>query len=276
MSTAALLAAAAAACAVFGVAEAATAARGRGRSAARIRQPLLRLAGAVGRSLGAPAPPRSLRARVAAAGLSQVTTTADLMAAKVGAAALGVLAGILVAGGGGLRRTLVATAALGAAGFIAPDRWLARRARARAHRAAMELPAALDLLRVAVEAGLPVRRALAEVGRHGTGVVADELHAAASCVALGQSPEAALEQLEAHLPLPSVAILTAGIRRSERHGAPLAPTVAALAVEVRSARVIALQERAARVVPRMQLVIALVLVPAVLALVAAVVLARVL
>lgn len=276
MTTAGLLAATSATCGVFGLAEAATAGRERRPRPRRSHGSVFRLAAALGRTIGAPAAPFGLQARIAAAGLSHAMTTADVMAVKAGAAVLGLLLAILPAGGAGIRQTLLAAAVLGAGGFLAPDLWLARRVRERTHRAAMELPAALDLLRVAVEAGLPVRRAVAEVGRQGVGVVAAELHGAASRVALGQSPDEALAQLEERLPSPHVAILAAGIRRAERHGAPLGPTLAALAAEVRSARAIALQERAARIVPRMQLVIALVLVPAVLALVAAVVLARVL
>jgi len=276
VTASATLAGAATTLAVLGVADAVSLVQSRGVLQRGARRSLLHMASAVGRVVGAPAPPKSLRARIAAAGLSRATTTAEVMAAKAGGAAVGALGAVLVAHGAGMRRTLIAAVAFSAVGFLAPDRWLAHRARERAHLATLELPATLDLLRVAVEAGLPVRRAVAEVGRHGIGIVAGELHAAASRVTLGQSLEEALDELESNLPLPSVATLTAAIRRAERHGAPLGATVAALAMEVRSARAIALQERAASVVPRMQLVIALVLVPAVLALVAAVVVARVL
>lgn len=272
MTPAALLAAAAAVCAVWGLAAAAAAVPRRERSS----RPWFRAAAALGRVVGAPAAPSTLPARIAAAGLAAATGSADVMAVKAGAGILGLLVAVLVAGGSGVRPLVLSAVVLGGAGFFAPDHWLARRARDRAHRAAMELPTALDLLRVAVEAGLPVRRALAEVGRQGVGVVAGELHGVASRVALGQPSDEALAGLHQRLPSRHVAILAAGIQRAERHGAPLGPTLAALAVEVRSSRAIALQERAARVVPRMQLVIALVLVPSVLALVAAVVLAHVL
>ena len=60
----------------------------------------------------------------------------------------------------------------------------------------------------------------------------------------------------------------------EREGVPPAPALEALAMQVRAARRVELQVRAARAVPRMQLVIATVLVPAVLALVAALVIGR--
>ena len=57
--------------------------------------------------------------------------------------------------------------------------------------------------------------------------------------------------------------------RAARHGAPLAETLAAQAREVRLARRRAIQEEAARAGPKMQLVVALLLVPSVMLLVAA-------
>ena len=50
-----------------------------------------------------------------------------------------------------------------AAGFAAPERGLRRRTRARRDAMALELPDVLDLLRVAVGAGLTPRRAVAEL-----------------------------------------------------------------------------------------------------------------
>ena len=64
--------------------------------------------------------------------------------------------------------------------------------------------------------------------------------------------------------------LVAAIARSERHGAPLAPALQSLATEARAEQSRRLRDRAARAAPKIQLVVALVLVPAVMLLVAAV------
>jgi tight adherence protein C len=66
-----------------------------------------------------------------------------------------------------------------------------------------------------------------------------------------------------------VPALVAALRRAERHGAPLGPSLAAQAREARARETQRTLEAAARAAPQIQLVVALLLVPAVLLLVAA-------
>ena len=134
---------------------------------------------------------------------------------------------------------------------------------------ALEMADAIDLLRVAVEGGLSVGRALAEVGRRHRGVLASEMAVAAERMALGVPREEWLRALVRRCPLEGMAALAGAIERCERHGAPLGPALSALAVEARSQRARARVEQAARAAPKIQLVVALLLVPSVLLLVAA-------
>ena len=150
-----------------------------------------------------------------------------------------------------------------------PDLWLVRRARARARTARRELPALLDLLRVTVEAGGSLPAALAAVGARASGPVAAEWRAVGREVALGLPLERALAGMTERLPLPELMALAAALDRARRHGAPLAETLAAQARDARFALRRGLQEEAARAGPKMQLVVALLLVPSVLLLVAA-------
>jgi tight adherence protein C len=223
----------------------------------------------VGRRLGVPTPPGDLGSRLAAAGLGSSVRTADAMAVKGGAGAAAALAAAPVLATFPLRLTVVALVAVAAAGFLAPDLWLARRARRRTARASLELADVLDLLRVAIVAGLPVGRALSEVGRRRGGLVAAELRMVAERLALGVPRAEALAALQRSLPLPAIGLLTAAITRADRHGAPLAPALTALARDARADRARALHEQAARAAPRIQLAVALLLVPAVLLMVAA-------
>lgn len=238
---------------------------GGGRHAAHAIAILARL----GSRLGVPAPPGDLSSRLAAAGLGLSVRTADAMAVKGGAGAAAALAAAPVLATFPLRLTVVALAAVATAGFLAPDLWLARRARRRAACAALELADVLDLLRVAIAAGLPVGRALSEVGRRRGGLVAAEFRTVAERLALGVPRAAALAALQRSLPLPAIGLLTAAIARADRHGAPLAPALIALARDARADRARALHEQAARAAPRIQLAVALLLVPAVLLIVAA-------
>ncbi len=229
----------------------------------------LALLARLGRRLGVPTPPGDLGSRLAAAGLGSSVRTADAMAVKGGAGAAAALVAAPVLATLPLRLTVVALPAAAVAGFLAPDLWLAHRARRRAARAELELADVLDLLRVAIAAGLPVGRAMSEVGRRRGGLVAAELRTVAERLALGVPRTEALAALQRSLPLPTIGLLVAAITRADRHGAAPAPALAALARTARADRARALHEQAARAAPRIQLAVALLLVPAVLLMVAA-------
>lgn len=222
-----------------------------------------------GRRTGAPHVAADLAVRLDAAGRPGGLAVEDVAALKGGAA----LAGVLAAGSlapllpGRLGAALLV--ALPAAGFLGPDLWLRRLTAARGQAMASELPDVLDLLRVAVEAGLPASRALAEVGRRRPGPLAGELRAAAARAQAGQPRTEALALLQARCPTPGVAPLVAALGRAERHGAPLGPALAALAADARASETQRVRDRAARAAPRIQLAVALLLVPAVMLLVAA-------
>jgi tight adherence protein C len=222
------------------------------------------------RRAGVRAAPVDLEARLVAAGTPLGLSAPDVMALKGAAALAGLLLAFPIAATLPGRLGLAALLFAPAGGFLAPDVLLARRARARAARISHELADILDLLRVAVQAGLPVSRALAEVGRRGSGVLATELGAAAARIELGAKRADALAELTTRCSVDGVAALAGAIARAERHGAPLAPALHALAVEARAEQARRLRDDAARAAPKIQLVVALVLVPAVMLLVAAV------
>src|SRR4051794_7479831 len=163
----------------------------------------------------------------------------------------------------------VAAVAAPAAGFLLPDAWLARRIRRRGCAMAAELADVLDLMRVAVDAGLSPGRALNEGGRRRHGPLAAELRDAAARIDLGVPRAEALATLERRCPAEGIAPLIAALLRAERHGAPLAPALAALAADARARHAQRLRERAARAAPKIQLVVALLLVPAVMLMVGA-------
>jgi len=223
----------------------------------------------LGRRLGPPAAPGGLPARLAAAGLTGIVGAGDVMAAKAGAALVAAVTALPLALGAPARLAVVGLLGAAGGGFAAPDLWLARRARRRARRAELELADVLDLLAVAVEAGLPLDPALAEVGARRCGLVATELGRLAARRELGVPRAEGLRELRVRLPLPAVAALVAAFERADRHGAPLGPALGALARDARAERARRLHEQAAAAAPRIQLAVALLLVPAVLLLVAA-------
>jgi tight adherence protein C len=230
----------------------------------------LRLAAAVGRRLRPGAlPAGELGARIAAAGAPGGLGVRDLMAVKLASALAGALLGLLL-GALAPGRLGVATMALGpAAGFLVPDLWLGRRAAERAGAMRRELPAMLDLLRVAVESGLSLGTALGAVGERTSGPLAVEWRAVGREVLLGVPLAQSLAGLVRRAPLAEVQALVAALERAGRHGTPLGETLAAQARDARLARRRRIQEEAARAAPKIQLVVALLLVPSVMLLVAA-------
>lgn len=270
MTPAALLAGLAGVAAAAGIVELA-AALGATRTMHAVRVPvaLLSALAGLGRRVGAPAPPGDLAARLAAAGAPWGLSVSDVMSIKGGAALLGLLGAMPLGAALPGRLPLLAALALPVAGFLAPDAWLRRRARARGRAMELELPDVLDLLRVALQAGLPLGRGLAEVARRDPGTLAREWRRAATELELGVARDRVLEDLRRRCPAPGMPALVSALQRAARHGAPLAQTLAAQAREARSARARRIREDAARAAPKIQLVVALLLVPSVLLLVAA-------
>ena len=224
----------------------------------------------IARRAGARTAPNDLHARIAAAGAPLGLTASDVMALKAAGALIGGLLALPIATALPGRLGLVAIVSAPAAGFLAPDLALARRARARRAQMSRDVADVLDLLRVAVAAGLPVGRALGEVGSRCSGPLAAELRAAATRLELGATRDEVLAELVARAPIDAVAALTAAVGRADRHGAPLAGSLESIAVAARAEQARALRDEAARAAPKIQLVVALVLVPAVMLIVAAV------
>ena len=96
-----------------------------------------------------------------------------------------------------------------------------------------------------------------------------ELGAAARRVGLGVPPDVALARFERRCPAAGTHALTAALRRADRLGAPPARALAALAAEARAREARRAAEHAARAGPKIQLVVALLLVPSAMLLVAA-------
>jgi tight adherence protein C len=236
----------------------------------RARRPFALLAvagrGLLPRGLAAPA---ELDRRLAEAGRPAGIGPRDLLAAKAGAALAAALAGILAGAGLPGRLGLLAAIAAPALGFTVPDIWLARRRRGHVAAIRRDLPALLDLLGVAVAGGLSLTGALAEVGRRSRSPLARAWAGVAAQVEVGAPLAEALEIHRRDLRMPEIDAFTGALVRAARHGAPLSDTLAAQARDVRLSRRRAIQEDAARAGPKMQLVVALLLVPSVILLVAA-------
>jgi tight adherence protein C len=212
--------------------------------------------------------------RIARSGLEgRLPLTAVLLAkfAGVGLGALVALAAAPVAPG---RVSLLVAVGLPAAGFLIPDALLERRARLRSRRLIAALPDACDLLAVGAASGRGAGSGFAEIAQMGEGPLAVELRMTVAELSCGRSLAAALHSLRTRVPGSEIATLCAAIERSRRYGSPLADQLHRQSTALRRDQRRAVEERAARAAPKIQLVVALVLVPSVLLMITAALIAN--
>lgn len=144
----------------------------------------------------------------------------------------------------------------------AAPRYRARRAPHLSQRQMeAELPQVVDLLSLAVGAGLNVSLAVAAAGRRGTGPVATELRRVTAEASRGRRLADVLDELpdragEALRPL------TSALAGCERYGAPVAPALERIADEVRRQRQRRAEEAARKVPVAMLFPLVLCILPA--------------
>lgn len=200
-----------------------------------------------------------------AAGLVSATAAPLIPRARAGGAvaggAIGAALGIIAL------PMLVLVPVLAVVGRAVPDRVL--RAAARRRRAGIvdALPDLLDLMGICVESGMALDPALAlAAGRLG-GPLGDEVRATLGDQALGTPRRGAYRALASRTGSEDVGRLVGALLQAEELGTPLATALAGQADSLRAARRQAARDRAARAAPRIQLVVALVMVPGALLLI---------
>jgi len=238
-----------------------------GLAARAVLPAALRLAGRLPCPAG---PARALcraqdEARIARAGLGDVLTPSVLGRARAGGALAG--AGLALALALLAPPAVVLAPLLGAAGVLWPSRWLARREAARRRALVRELPDLLDLLGICVEAGMALDPALElAAGRLG-GELGAEIGRVLRDLSLGTHRAGAYRALVERSGAPELAQTVGALLQAEELGAPLSRALEGQSEALRVARRQAARERAARAAPKIQLVVALLMVPAVLLLV---------
>jgi tight adherence protein C len=193
---------------------------------------------------------------------------------KLATAMAGGGVGLMAAPAAPGRTSLLVAIAMPAAGFVLPDALLEREARRRQRRLLAALPDALDLLAIGSAAGRSPAAGFAEIARAGSGPLAEELRVTAAELECGLSLADALMALRERIPGSEIATLCASIERSRRLGSPLADQLRRQSASLRRDQRRALEEHAARAAPKIQLVVALILVPSVLLMIAAALIAN--
>src|SRR5215470_8599147 len=152
-------------------------------------------------------------------------------------------------------------------GWRLPDFVLSRLAARRRLRLEQGLPDALDLLVICAEAGLSLDQSIEQVSedlRKSSSAVADEFATTAAEMRVLSNRAEALENLVARTGVAGLRSITATLNQTIRFGTPLAESMRILAAEMRNARLLRIEERAARLPVLLSIPLALFVVPAVM------------
>jgi len=187
----------------------------------------------------------SVRLKLVVAGLGRRMSPQTFLAAKAGLAILGLLGGFVLgssyAGAGtGL---LLAVAAAGC-GYLTPDVAVGTRTRSRRESMQAQLPHALDLLAVSVEAGLSFDSAVAKLTEQMQGPLVDEFALMLAEIRMGEGRESALKKLADRSGVPEVASFARSMIQADRLGISIGRLLRSQAIETRLKRQAAAEERA--------------------------------
>jgi tight adherence protein C len=153
-------------------------------------------------------------------------------------------------------------------GFLLPDIALKSEASERQEEIQRQLPDFLDVLAVTVSAGLDFRAALGRVADAFEGPLSDEVRTALQQMLLGESRRAALDALRRRNRSESLSEFVTALQQAEDLGAPMTEALDAIAEDVRRSYAQEARREAAKVEPRLSVIMTLTLIPAALILIA--------
>lgn len=137
--------------------------------------------------------------------------------------------------------------ALAAAGYFAPDVALLEISQRRQQQMQKDLPDALDMLSITVEAGLAFNAALAQVARNTEGPLADEFFRVLQEMQLGKGRSEAIRALGERTNVPEVRGFANAMVQADAFGVPVANVLRVQAKEQRVKRSQRAEEKAQKV-----------------------------
>ena len=204
-----------------------------------------------------------MRSGLAAAGLAPTLEVSQLAQARLALTQVGLLAGagIAIANTG---LGVVSALVLGIAGYAGPARWVIVRGHRRRRAIMRELPDFIDLVVICAESGMALDGAIRIAAERLPGELASEISATLRELDLGTPRREAYEALSGRLGVPAVTGLVGSLLQAEELGSPIASVLRRQAALIRSGRTQDMRDHAARAAPKVQLVVAMIMVPAAL------------
>lgn len=204
----------------------------------RVLDPVLRHFVGVGRRLTPDERMRAVRHRLDLAGNPTGWDGERLVALKAFAGLIGLVLGLLTPplSGVGVLPTL-ACAVIAAVGcWYGPDLWLYQLAHDRSELIRRNLPDALDLLTISVEAGLAFNAAMSQVAERTRGPLAEEFHRVQREMHLGASRAEAMRALGERTTVIELRTFLGAMVQADELGVPIAGVLRVQAGEMRVKR----------------------------------------
>jgi tight adherence protein C len=183
--------------------------------------------------------------RLLAAGMGRTMTPTAFLAAKAAFGGIGAVFGLMIgASSWGVLGAIAMTGLMAAGGFTLPGVWVSGKAKRRREEIQAQLPDALDLLAVSVEAGLGFDGAVAKLTEHMEGSLTDEFSLTLGEMRIGESRQDALKKMSERVATPEVATFTRAIIQADQLGISLGRILRLQATDTRLKRQAAAEEKA--------------------------------
>ena len=200
-------------------------------------------------------------AKLLAAGL-RTTSPSAFLAAKALFGLVGFVFGVAFASSMGGMRGLLFVVVLTAMGFFGPTYFVVLRARRRQESVSADLPDALDLLAVSVEAGLGFDGAIAKLTEHMEGDLIDEFEFALGEMRVGEGRADALKKMAERVPAHEMSSFVRAIVQADQLGISLGRLLRVQATDARLKRQAAAEEKAMKAPIKMLFPMVLFIFPA--------------
>jgi tight adherence protein C len=209
----------------------------------RVVQPFVARASKLMLRVNPKASVEGVNAKLMAAGMRQ-TSPAGFLAAQAALGLGGVVLGLVVMSSSPSSTGLLAILVFGAGGFIAPSFYVSTRGRRRQNAVSSDLPDALDLLAVSVEAGMGFDGAVSKLTEHMDGPLIDEFELTLGEMRIGESRSDALKKMADRVAAPEMASFVRSIIQADQLGISLGRILRVQAADARLKRQAAAEERA--------------------------------
>jgi tight adherence protein C len=200
-------------------------------------------------------------ARLMAAGLRSTSPTAFIGIRGVLGAA-GLILGLVLGGLSGGVMALLMPLLFAALGFIGPAFYVSMRASKRQELVSAELPDALDLLAVSVEAGLGFDGAISKLTEHMEGPLIEEFEFTLGEIRIGEGRQEALRKLAERVPAPEMSGFVRAIIQADQLGISLGRILRVQATDTRLKRQAIAEEKAMKAPIKMLFPLVLFIFPA--------------